>query len=513
MSEPANAVQTTGAHVVAGVCEGDVLVGKYRIERILGEGGMGVVAQAHHLQLDERVAIKFLLPNALENQEVVARFAREARAAVKIKSEHVARVIAVGEMENGAPYMVMEFLEGQDLQARLETSGALPIENAVEHILQASEAIAEAHALGIVHRDLKPANVFIIRRRDGTESAKVLDFGISKTTGMAGSGPDAAMTSTQSMMGSPLYMSPEQMMSARDVDTRTDIWALGVILYELVAARPPFVAESFPQLCIEIAQQPPPSLRSFRPDAPPELEAVILRCLEKNREQRFHSVADMVAALAPFAPPRARASVKRISRVLASAGISSPDLKQALESMPPPPPTGMDRSAMAVDQSHIRSGVTVGHAWGQQTVGAPNGTTGALVLAGLAAVAVLGGAAVGAGLLLRAPDPEAALAPTSSAVEPGAPESEPVAPSTESLAAVEALPSDTPSASPPSSAAAPAAEATPSPAPRPAPVPVARPAPVTRPLPQPAPVIPAPARVAPRPVRRTAPGDLYGDRK
>jgi len=508
MSESANAAQTAGAHVVAGVHEGDVLVGKYRVERILGEGGMGIVAQAHHLQLDERVAIKFLLPHALDNDEVVARFAREARAAVKIKSEHVARVIDVGELENGAPYMVMEFLDGQDLQARLQTTGALPIETAVEYILQACEAIAEAHALGIIHRDLKPANLFIIRRRDGTDSTKVLDFGISKTTGMAGSGPDAAMTSTQSMMGSPLYMSPEQMMSARNVDTRTDIWALGVILYELVCARAPFVAESFPQLCIEIAQQPPPPLRSFRPEAPPEFEAAVLRCLEKDRERRYHSVADMVAALSPYAPVRARASVQRISRVLAAAGISSPDLKKALESLPPPPrPAEADGASLAVEQSHIRSGVSVGQTWGQQTVGTPRGTTTALALAGFAAIAVLGGGGVGAWLLLRG-EPEADLAAESAAavesaaaaVESAAAASEPIASTTEP---VESPPPEPPSAQPEASAAAPAAVARPVLAPRPVPAPVA----------QPAPVRPAPVRVAPRPVRRSTPSDLYGDRK
>src|SRR5262245_6617782 len=191
------------AHVVSGVREGDVLAGKYRIDKILGAGGMGVVVAAHHEQLDTRVAIKFLLPQALANTEAVERFAREARAAVKIQSEHVARVSDVGTLDNGAPYMVMEYLEGSDLAAWLHESGPLPVEQAIEFVLQACEAIAEAHAIGIIHRDLKPANLFVIRRPDGVLSVKVLDFGISKATGLSASGSD--MTRTSAVMGSPLY--------------------------------------------------------------------------------------------------------------------------------------------------------------------------------------------------------------------------------------------------------------------------------------------------------------------
>src|SRR4051812_29611172 len=216
-----------GAPFVAGVREGDVLAGKYRVDKILGAGGMGVVVAAHHVQLDERVAIKFLLPEALGNAEAVARFAREARAAVKIKSEHVARVIDVGTLETGAPYMVMEYLEGGDLSQVLASRGPLPVEEAVEYVLQACEAIAHAHALGIVHRDLKPANLFLIRRPDGTNAIKVLDFGISKVMPGKSASSDNAMTRTRTVMGSPLYMSPEQMASTRDVDGRTDLWALG----------------------------------------------------------------------------------------------------------------------------------------------------------------------------------------------------------------------------------------------------------------------------------------------
>ncbi len=308
---------------IAGVQQGDTLAGKYRVDRILGVGGMGAVVAAHHIQLDEKVAIKFLLPEMLSNADAVGRFAREARAAVKIKSEHVARVTDVGTLDNGAPYMVMEFLEGGDLSAWLQQRGPLPVEQAVEFVLQACEAIAEAHGLGIVHRDLKPANLFCIRRPDGQLSIKVLDFGISKVTGVAGSGGDMSMTKTATVMGSPHYMSPEQMESSRDVDARTDIWALGVILYELLSGKVPFGGASLPEVCMAIALKSPPPLHNFRPDAPANIEQSILKCLEKDRQKRYRNVAELAHALVEFGPKRARASVERISGVLQAAGLSA----------------------------------------------------------------------------------------------------------------------------------------------------------------------------------------------
>src|SRR4051812_21122001 len=242
---------------------------------------MGVVVAAHHLQLDERVAIKFLLPQALESPEAVARFAREARAACKIKSDHVARVTDVGTLESGSPYMVMEYLEGSDLSELVRKRGALPVEETVELVLQACEALAEAHKLGIVHRDLKPANLFCVKRSDGLPYVKVLDFGISKVTNVGASGPDMSMTRTTAVMGSPLYMSPEQMTAAKNVDARTDIWALGVVLYELLSGKVPFHGDTYPELCIKIATQPPPPIREIRPDLPEAVGQVVARCLQK----------------------------------------------------------------------------------------------------------------------------------------------------------------------------------------------------------------------------------------
>jgi len=293
---------------------GEVLGGKFRIERVLGQGGMGVVVQAMHLQLDQRVALKFLLPDALVHPETVARFAREARAAAKIRSEHVARVIDVGTLDTGSPYIVMEYLEGEDLSAHLRKRGTLGLAEATGFLLQACEALAEAHAAGIVHRDLKPANLFLARYPDGTPCVKILDFGISKIIGGA-EGRELDMTRTTAIMGSPYYMSPEQMRSTRNVDARADIWALGVILYELVAGRVPFEAETMPQLCALVLQDPPPPLGSFAQTGSPSFEAVVLRCLEKDPALRFQSIAELARALAPFAPFEAQRSLDRVARL------------------------------------------------------------------------------------------------------------------------------------------------------------------------------------------------------
>src|SRR5579859_754331 len=257
------------------VKEGDLLAGKYRVERVLGVGGMGIVVAARHEQLEQRVAIKFVRDEALDNKEAVERFLREARAAVRLKSEHAAKVLDVGTLESGAPYMVMEFLEGSDLAAVLVERGPLPVEEAAEYVLQACEAVAEAHAAGIVHRDLKPQNLFLARTVGGAPRVKVLDFGVSKSLTQSGGGPGpggkGALTQTRSMLGSPLYMSPEQMRSSRDVDARSDVWAFGVVLFELLTRRWPFEAETMPELCLKVVSDPPQSLAELRPGLPPEI--------------------------------------------------------------------------------------------------------------------------------------------------------------------------------------------------------------------------------------------------
>ncbi|MGO8992363.1 MAG: protein kinase domain-containing protein, partial [Polyangiaceae bacterium] len=277
---------------------------------------MGVVVAAYHLQLDERVALKLLLPHARESAASVARFAREARAAAKIKSEHVARVIDVGEIAPGSPYIVMEYLEGRDLAAELAASGPLPIAEAVSCVLQACEALAEAHALGIVHRDLKPANLFLAQRPSGRPIVKVLDFGISKASL---SDAASALTHTSAMMGSPAYMSPEQLSSSKHVDARSDIWALGATLYELLSGVVPFRAEGVAQLVGAIMEGELRPLDQVRPDVPIDLARAVARCLAKSPEARFADVGELGGALTPFGPPQSDVSVQRISHVLSLA--------------------------------------------------------------------------------------------------------------------------------------------------------------------------------------------------
>ncbi len=410
---------------IAGVKEGDVLAGKYRIDKVLGVGGMGVVVAAHHIHLDDRVAIKFMLPHALTNGDAVSRFAREARAAVKIKSEHVARVSDVGTLENGAPYMVMEYLEGRDLSAWLEQSGALPIEQAVEFVLQAAEALAEAHTLGIVHRDLKPANLFVVRTPDGQLSVKVLDFGISKLTQIPGNTPrsDMDLTKTSAMMGSPLYMSPEQMQSAKEVDARADIWALGVILYELLCGTVPFLSESLPEVLIKIISAEPDPPRSKRPEVPPELERVIFKCLAKDRNKRYSTVADLAGDLMPFASKRSKVSFERISGIMHAAGLSNSALGG------PPPSTA----------TAITAGARTQAAWGHTAEVGSNHKLLAILGVVLAAAIVIG---AGAYLLFRthvpAPAEPAALNPTVPSSVPQIPDNKP------SVAAVPLVPASSP---------------------------------------------------------------------
>ena len=289
---------------------GDLLMGKYRIDKRLGAGAMGVVYAATHTQLRQRVAIKVMRPSAADKEQL-ERFLREARASVGLKTQHVARVLDVGTTDDGAPYMVMEHLDGRDLAAELRDRGPMSIAEAVCHVLQVCEGVAEAHATGIVHRDIKPANLFLTTSADGEPCVKVLDFGISKFTDEA-----VSLTGEQHALGSPLYMSPEQMKASKDVDSRSDIWALGVTLYELVAGKTPFHGDLIAVVCTRVFQEPPVPLTTYRSDAPAGFEAVIMQCLDKDRERRFPSVAALAAALVPFGPPLAALSAERVAKVL-----------------------------------------------------------------------------------------------------------------------------------------------------------------------------------------------------
>ncbi len=298
-----------------GLNEGDVIDGRYRVEKLLGKGGMGAVYAARHLQLCQRVAIKVLLPEMLAYPEVVERFARESRASVQIKSEHVARVFDVGTLPTGSPYIVMEYLEGTDLADREPGDKPMPVELAVDFLLQACEAIAEAHHLGIIHRDLKPENLFCVKRPDGGLSIKVLDFGVSKM-GLDLAGAGAQKLTGLGILGTPLYASPEQLAFAGGVDARSDIWALGVVLYTLLTRRVPFRNQAAIMLYGKSQGEEPTALQSHRPDVPPGLQKVVEKCLGRTPDLRYANVAELAEALLPFAPAHCSRSVERIFGVL-----------------------------------------------------------------------------------------------------------------------------------------------------------------------------------------------------
>jgi serine/threonine-protein kinase len=299
---------------------GEVIASKYEVKRVIGAGGMGVVIEARHLQLNQNVAIKFMRGQASMSSEALGRFQREARAAASLTSEHVAKVFDVGTLETGAPYIVLEYLAGVDLGQILRREGPMPLRAALGAVLQACEAVAEAHAIGIVHRDLKPSNLFATRRKDGSLLVKVLDFGISKVTDLSSPSTDEGLTASGYIMGSPGYMSPEQVRSAKTVDARSDVWAIGVILYELLTGVSPFQGQSLGDTFARIVSETPPRVSERRPDIPKGVADAIANCLERDLQRRTRSLAVLASALAPFAPPEAALSVERILRVLNPAG-------------------------------------------------------------------------------------------------------------------------------------------------------------------------------------------------
>jgi eukaryotic-like serine/threonine-protein kinase len=308
---------------------GDVIGGKYEVEHVLGSGGMGIVVAARHQGLGRRFALKFLSPRLAQEAELAARFRREARAAVQLRGEHVVSVVDVGELPSGCPYLVMEYLEGDDLHSALDRCGPLPVDEVVDYVLQACEALAEAHAAGIVHRDVKPANLFLTHRPDGSALIKVVDFGISKLA-LADALDESRLTETRTVLGSPNYMAPEQIRGASSVDRRADIWSLGVTLHELVADRLPFRGESLTAISAAIVADLPVPLRHHRPDAPAELEAVVLRCLEKDPDRRYQDAGELAGALSSLAPEHSRLAMTRAVDI---ARGSSPRLRVAERNM------------------------------------------------------------------------------------------------------------------------------------------------------------------------------------
>ena len=309
---------------------GQILANKYEILSLLGVGGVGFVVAANHIELAEKVALKFLRPDMLQNAQVVGRFAQEALASVRIKSEHVARVFDVGSLDDGTPFIVMEFLEGRDLFEIVARDGPQPIRRAVEYVLQACEALAAAHACGVIHRDIKPENLFLLQRSEGLELIKVLDFGISKIA-LTGSvtASKVPMHRTILPVGSPVYMSPEQLRAQADIDWRTDIWSIGCVLHELLVGKAPFDAPTLTQLTATILESSAQLPSAYRPDIPPAIDAIVTRCLQKKPADRFNNVAELALALYPFGSRQSRIYAEHCCRLLKVHGATKPRVRVA----------------------------------------------------------------------------------------------------------------------------------------------------------------------------------------
>ncbi|WP_437998100.1 protein kinase [Sorangium sp. So ce185] len=306
-----------GLEEIQGLEIGTLIAGKYRVDRLLDKGAMGAVIAATHMDLGELRAIKLLLPATAADPEMCERFLREARIAARLKSEHAVKVHDVGRLPSGLPFMVMEFLDGRDLRVIRKKRGPLPVEEATLYVIQACDALAEAHALGLVHRDVKPANLFLTHTRENAPCIKVLDFGISKVSEAASLGVSEMRTSTGQMLGTPHYMPPEQMRGQRDVDARADIWAVGSLLYVLLTGRYPMHARSVQTVSLVLGGKFVPPLPSqVRRGLTPEIDPIIMRCLERDRDRRWPDLAELTLALRPFAPPAAEPLVERIQRVL-----------------------------------------------------------------------------------------------------------------------------------------------------------------------------------------------------
>lgn len=317
------------------VSAGELIGGKYRVDGVIGEGGMGVVFAATHLDLHCTVALKVIRPEFQQQPDLVARLMLEARAAAQIRSEHVCRVLDVARLESGVPYVVMEYLEGKNLAKLLETKGRLSEKVAVDYILQACEALAEAHRIGIIHRDLKPENLFLAEFPDGRRAIKVLDFGISKMLGGLLLPTNEGLTNPSAAMGSPLYMAPEQMAAARDVDARADIWALGAILYQLVTGRIAFDGTSLPAVCAAVLQHDPVPVREYVEELSLVVEQAISACLVKDRSRRVGSVSALSKLIAPLGSSSSTQSALRISRLMHETS-ESPESTENSGTLPSP---------------------------------------------------------------------------------------------------------------------------------------------------------------------------------
>lgn len=462
MSAPAVPIVEPDAKMATlGVSSGDLIDGKFRVEELVGMGGMSCVLRARHVALDETVALKCLSPEWLDNASVVDRFSREARAAVKIKSPHVARVYDVGRLPIGIPYMVMELLHGEDMGKLADRRELVNLRECVGWMLEACEGLAEAHALGIAHLDVKPENLFIVRRKDGRGVIKLLDFGISKQLLTSG-GSEPVQDANEGLVGTPMYMSPEQVRAQHSIDHRTDIWSLGAVFYEMLTGFPPFGGNSLAEVCTAILEATPAPPSLYSSDVPDELSRIVLRCLEKEPEQRFPSMAELASALLPFAPPHHHAQVDRIIGTLRAAGLT----RMAPASLPPMArptrdslprvtdhPTLLESSGIVQRSQHAPATTASGTGAGVQLASQVPDRKKQRSRGLIALVAVLVAAGASALALSRMPSGESAARPVQSAPAPVPPRSD--------VAAVPATAAAPPSPSV-TAVPAPSAELTPS---------------------------------------------------
>ncbi len=295
---------------------GQAFAGKYRVESILGSGGMGTVLRANQTELDRRVAIKVMHAELLTIGDSAKRFSLEARATAALRSKHTVRILDIDRLPSGVPFIVMELLDGRDLATLVSDDGPIPFDTALTYMLQACDAIEEAHENGIVHRDIKPNNVFLTK--EGI--VKVVDFGLAKALHAPSSGADSVNTKTNMLIGSPHYMPPEQIRSSKDVDERADVWALGATLYHLLTGLPPFLAPSLQLLCARIATEEHERASTRMEDVPPAIDAVIARCLEKEPSARYRNATELRIALEDVAlDPNAATTLRQTTVELPSA--------------------------------------------------------------------------------------------------------------------------------------------------------------------------------------------------
>jgi serine/threonine protein kinase len=358
---------------------GSLIDGKFVISELIGNGGSGVVLAAHHRSLGRLVAIKFMHPEDAASPDLVTRFLREARATSQLRSEHVVGIIDVGTLPSGIPYFVMEHLTGTDLATRLSEQGPFTIDEVLDYVLQALEAIAEAHRHGIVHRDLKPANILLTTREDDSDFIKVLDFGTSKLRSTELT-LDRMQTRSGTLLGSPLYMAPEQIRNPSDADARSDIWSIGVVMHELLTGHAPFggkfLGEIMGAICEDDYAAP------AREDLPLELAEILRRCLQKEPEDRFQSVEELARAFLPIiATVASQVSIERILRLPSSAPPPRPDALEIYD---------LGTGRFAVGERQRASTSVAPHARDARDSVPPNGNRGLVAQLGLALVAAAG---------------------------------------------------------------------------------------------------------------------------